>query len=77
MSYLVVDPARAALPRFVDPVLDFDPKSEQAFRRQPAGVKLLAPKKQRARIRWRILETHAHADHLSAAQYTCKAKTGA
>lgn len=73
VSYLVVDPeSRAAA--FVDPVLDYDPKSGKVSTAS-ADRLLAAAGKAKARIEW-ILETHAHADHLSAAQYL-KAKTGA
>lgn len=73
VSYLVVDPeSRAAA--FVDPVLDYDPKSGKVSTAS-ADRLLNAAEKAKARIEW-ILETHAHADHLSAAQYL-KAKTGA
>ncbi|ABS63237.1 beta-lactamase domain protein [Parvibaculum lavamentivorans DS-1] len=73
VSYLVVDPdSRAAA--FVDPVLDYDPKSGK-LSTASADRLLDAAEKAKARIEW-ILETHAHADHLSAAQYL-KAKTGA
>jgi glyoxylase-like metal-dependent hydrolase (beta-lactamase superfamily II) len=72
-SHLVVDPAirEAAV---IDPVLDFDPKSGRtgtAF----ADEILAAAAAEGARIIW-ILETHAHADHLTAAVYL-KDKTGA
>jgi glyoxylase-like metal-dependent hydrolase (beta-lactamase superfamily II) len=72
-SHLVVDPEtrQAAL---IDPVLDFDAKSGRtgtAF----ADELLAAAAGERARIVW-ILETHAHADHLTAAPYL-KEKTGA
>ena len=73
VSYLVVDPASRAA-AFVDPVLDFDPKSGKVATAS-ADRLLDAAEKAGARIEW-ILETHAHADHLSAAQYL-KAKTGA
>ncbi len=73
VSYLVVDPeSRAAA--FVDPVLDYDPKSGKVSTAS-ADRLLAAAEKAKARIEW-VLETHAHADHLSAAQYL-KAKTGA
>ena len=58
----------------IDPVLDFDPKSGRtgtAF----ADAILAAAAGEGARIAW-ILETHAHADHLTAAPYL-KEKTGA
>ena len=71
VSYLVIDPeSRTAA--FVDPVLDFDPKSGQ-ISTTGADQLLEAAAKAGVRIEW-ILETHAHADHLSAAQYL-QAKT--
>lgn len=73
VSYLVVDPATRAA-ALVDPVLDYDPKSGKVSTAS-ADRLLAAAEKAKARIEW-ILETHAHADHLSAAQYL-KAKTGA
>ncbi|MGB5950263.1 MAG: MBL fold metallo-hydrolase [Parvibaculum sp.] len=73
VSYLVVDPATrdAAI---IDPVLDFEPRSGR-IATASADALLAAAHEAGARIVW-ILETHAHADHLSAAQYL-KAKTGA
>lgn len=73
VSYLVADPAthEAAI---VDPVLDYDPKSGQ-IATASADALLSAAREAGVKIVW-ILETHAHADHLSAAQYL-KAKTGA
>jgi glyoxylase-like metal-dependent hydrolase (beta-lactamase superfamily II) len=73
ISYLVADPAtgRAAV---IDPVLDYDHKSGMAETRSADAILDAA-----AAAGWRIdwsLETHAHADHLSAAPYL-KAKTGA
>ncbi len=73
ITYLVADPAThdAAI---VDPVLDFDLASGEADTRSAERVLAFA-----AAQDWRIvmvLETHAHADHLSAAPYI-KAKTGA
>jgi glyoxylase-like metal-dependent hydrolase (beta-lactamase superfamily II) len=65
-SYLVSDPTtrEAAI---IDPVLDFDAKSG---RTALASAQLLqdAVRDQGLGVRW-ILETHAHADHLSAAQW--------
>lgn len=56
----------------IDPVLDFDVSSGQVG--YQAADKLLAfISKEQLSIEW-ILETHAHADHLSAAQYL-KSKT--
>ena len=73
ISYLVVDPAtrEAAV---IDPVLDFDLVSGEADARSAERILAFAAKRE-----WRIamaLETHAHADHLSAAPFF-KAKTGA
>jgi len=51
----------------VDPVLDFDPKAARTG--TGSADKLLAFIEDNAlRLQW-ILETHAHADHLSAASY--------
>jgi glyoxylase-like metal-dependent hydrolase (beta-lactamase superfamily II) len=73
VSYLVWDKAtkEAAI---IDPVLDWDHKSgtaDTAF----ADRMLQAAAEQGLAIRW-VLETHAHADHLTAAPYM-KARTGA
>ena len=73
ISYLVADPATrdAAV---IDPVLDFDLPSGEADARSAERILAFA-----AAHGWRIvmvLETHAHADHLSAAPFF-KAKTGA
>lgn len=72
-SYLVGDPAtnKAAI---VDPVLDFD---YNAARTSLESAKQLfdAAKEQGWAVEW-ILETHAHADHLSAAHWL-REQTGA
>lgn len=73
ISYLVVDPA-TQIAAVIDPVLDFDMASGEVD--TGSADKILAAAAARG---WRItmvLETHAHADHLSAAPYI-KAKTGA
>jgi glyoxylase-like metal-dependent hydrolase (beta-lactamase superfamily II) len=72
-SYLVVDPAtqRAAV---IDPVLDYDPRSGEVDVRSADAI-LAAAGEAGAAIEW-SLETHAHADHLSASPYI-KARTGA
>ena len=65
-SYVVADPAtrQAAI---IDPVLDFDPKSARIS--QAFAQKLLdCVNEHRLQVRW-LLETHAHADHLTAAQW--------
>jgi len=73
ISYLVADPAtREAV--VIDPVLDFDAASGTVDMRSADALLAHAADKG-----WRImmiLETHAHADHLTAAPYI-KAKTGA
>ncbi len=66
VTYLVSDPAtgRAAI---VDPVRDYDHKSGKAS--TASADRILARARERdLTIDW-ILETHAHADHLSAAPY--------
>jgi glyoxylase-like metal-dependent hydrolase (beta-lactamase superfamily II) len=73
ISYLVADPATGDA-AVIDPVLDFDLPSGEADIRSAEHILVSA-----AAHGWRIvmiLETHAHADHLSAAPYI-KAKTGA
>ncbi|MHB1103195.1 MAG: MBL fold metallo-hydrolase [Devosia sp.] len=73
VSYLVADPqSRKAL--VIDPVLDYDQKSGVV---DTASVeRILAMAKDRGlTIEW-VVETHAHADHLSGAPYI-KAHTGA
>jgi glyoxylase-like metal-dependent hydrolase (beta-lactamase superfamily II) len=73
VSYLVWDPAsrRAAI---IDSVLDFDPRSGRTGT-QSAQTLLDAAKAESLQVDW-ILETHAHADHLSAAPFL-KQATGA
>lgn len=65
-TYVVADPgSRAAV--IIDPVLDYDWRSG---RTGTASADLVVAHCTQARLRvaW-ILETHAHADHLSSAQY--------
>src|SRR5687767_2346475 len=73
VSYLVWDPEtnEAAV---IDPVLDFDRRSGHVSVKS-ADAMLAAAEKADLKIP-RVLETHAHADHLSAAPYI-KQKTGA
>ncbi|AZY51224.1 MBL fold metallo-hydrolase [Bordetella avium] len=64
VSYVVHDGRDCAL---IDPVLDFDARSGRS---STAGADAIAAfvRAQGLRCQW-ILETHAHADHLSAAPY--------
>ncbi|MGZ8416875.1 MAG: MBL fold metallo-hydrolase [Methyloceanibacter sp.] len=73
ISYLVADPAtkRAAI---VDPVLDYDHASGKASTKSADAI-LAAAEADGLTIDW-VLETHAHADHLSGAPYI-KLRTGA
>jgi glyoxylase-like metal-dependent hydrolase (beta-lactamase superfamily II) len=73
ISYLVVDPVtrRGAV---VDPVLDYDPAAATVDIRSIEAI-LAAAAEMNVHVE-RVLETHAHADHLSGAPYI-KAKTGA
>lgn len=66
VSYLVHSgPGTAAA--IIDSVLDYDPKSGRT--RTTSADKLIEyVQAQRLDVKW-ILETHAHADHLSAAPY--------
>jgi glyoxylase-like metal-dependent hydrolase (beta-lactamase superfamily II) len=73
VSYLVWDRA-ARRGAVVDPVLDFDHRSGKASTKSADEV-LQAAQEEGVDIEW-VLETHAHADHLSAAPYI-KLKTGA
>lgn len=70
MSYLVVDPV-AKVGAVIDPVLNFDGKSGRTSTKQ---AQLLVDAASGLRIDW-ILETHGHADHLSAAPFV-KQKLG-
>jgi glyoxylase-like metal-dependent hydrolase (beta-lactamase superfamily II) len=73
VSYLVSDAAsrRAAV---IDPVLDYDHRTGKASTTSADAI-LAAAARQGLGIEW-VLETHAHADHLSGAPYI-KLKTGA
>ena len=73
ISYLVGDPA-TRIAAVIDPVLDFDLASGDADTR--SAERILAFAKDRAWEIAMVLETHAHADHLSAAPFI-KAQTGA
>ncbi|MFM2422223.1 MAG: hypothetical protein RL291_753 [Pseudomonadota bacterium] len=73
VSYLVHDLAtrRAAV---IDPVLDYDHRTGKASTTSSDAI-LAAAQADGLVIEW-VLETHAHADHLSGAPYI-KLKTGA
>jgi glyoxylase-like metal-dependent hydrolase (beta-lactamase superfamily II) len=73
VSYLVWDPATMD-GAVIDPVLNYDQRNGEAT--VEAADAMLAQARQRGIKITRILETHAHADHLSGAPYI-KLKTGA
>lgn len=66
VSYVIVDNATKCA-AIVDPVLDFDFKSGRTATVQADKV-LAYVQDHGLKIQW-ILETHAHADHLSGARY--------
>ncbi len=73
VSYLVSDPVtRAAV--VIDPVLDYDHRSGKAATGSADRI-LVAASRQRLKVEW-VLETHVHADHLSAAPHIQR-ETGA
>ena len=71
-SYLVSDPQNKSC-AIIDSVLDFDPASGNTSTKS-ADLMIAAIKEQNLQLEW-ILETHVHADHLSAAPYL-KAQVG-
>ncbi|MDI3307860.1 MAG: MBL fold metallo-hydrolase [Acetobacteraceae bacterium] len=73
VSYLVWDPETKE-GAVIDPVLDYDHRSGEADTRSADAI-LATARAEGVTIRW-VLETHAHADHLTAAPYI-KARTGA
>lgn len=73
ISYLIADPV-AKQAAIIDPVLDYDHRSGRVSAAS-ADKMLEAAGRAGLTIGW-ILETHAHADHLSAAPYL-KHRTGA
>lgn len=66
VSYVVFDEAGGSC-AVIDPVLDYDAKSGRTST-QFADKQIQFIKSQQLTVEW-ILETHAHADHLSSAQY--------
>ena len=73
ITYLVADPASGAAV-VIDPVLDYDSATGTVDKR--SIEKVMEVIRSRGLKLELVLETHAHADHLSAATYL-KAKTGA
>jgi len=73
VSYLVFD-TEAKRAAIIDPVLDYDHRTGKASTKS-ADAMLAAAREEGGTIDW-VLETHAHADHLSGAPYV-KLKTGA
>ena len=72
VTYVVFD-ERGGSCAIIDPVLDYDPKAGRT--KTVSANKLIAfINEQHLTLRW-ILETHAHADHLSSAHYL-KSKLG-
>lgn len=66
MSYVVYD-ERGGFCAIIDPVLDYDPKSGRT--KTVSADKLIDfVQESQLTVEW-LLETHAHADHLSAAAY--------
>lgn len=65
-SYLVADPATGAA-ALIDPVLDFEPRAARLS--TASADRLLAAVREQGLDLVYVLETHAHADHLSAADY--------
>ena len=72
VSYVVTNPSSQVC-AIIDPVLDFDPASGRTSTRS-ADLLLAFINDNGLKPAW-ILETHVHADHLSAASYL-KSKTG-
>src|SRR5215212_7218237 len=73
IQYVVSDRATGAC-ALIDPVLDYDEKSG-SIATASADALLRYVSEQNLRVAW-ILDTHPHADHLSAAAYL-REKTGA
>ncbi|KNG91885.1 MBL fold metallo-hydrolase [Pseudaestuariivita atlantica] len=66
VSYVVNDP-KSASAAIIDSVLDYDPKSGRT-NTESADAIIAYVKENDLKVEW-LLETHAHADHLSAAPY--------
>lgn len=66
LTYVVYDPtSRDAV--VIDPVLDYDPLASQTSTESISAVEAFV-KRERLTLHY-VLETHAHADHLSGSQY--------
>ncbi len=65
-THVVIDPATLQC-AIVDPVLDFDPAAGRTSTKNADDVVALV-RERGLKVQW-VLETHAHADHLSAAPY--------
>lgn len=66
ISYIVFDELKGSC-AIIDPVLDYEPKSSRTSTRS-ADKLIEFICQQQLSVEW-ILETHAHADHLSSADY--------
>lgn len=66
VTYVVYDKP-GSLCAIIDPVLDYDPKSGRTSHASADKVVAFV-REQNLTVQW-ILETHAHADHLSAGSY--------
>lgn len=66
VTYIVLDPATRQC-ALIDSVLDYDPKSGRTST-ESADRLIARVRELGASVQW-ILETHVHADHLSAAPY--------
>lgn len=73
-THVVADPGSSAA-AIIDPVLDFDPASGRVWAEQARGV-LAFVRERGLRVDW-ILETHAHADHLTSADWLQRQLAGA
>lgn len=71
VTYLVSDPASGAA-AIIDPVLDYDPDTGRIA---TASIDVVLEAARGLDLQW-VLETHAHADHLSAGNYV-RRTTGA
>ncbi len=73
VTYLVTDPATGAA-AIIDPVLDYDPKAARTATRSAEAL-IARVRATGVRVDW-LLETHVHADHLSAMPHVRRALGG-